>query len=77
MNSITGGINDEESKKLEKKVKIWKRVTEICTKPELFIDGSEAGDVCQGAIGDCWFIGAMSVIATTPLLMVKKKKNFS
>eukprot|EP01080_Neovahlkampfia_damariscottae_P008636 gene8636-583_t len=67
--SLTGGKNDKNSQKLIKKVTGWKRVSDISPKPELFIDGSEAGDVCQGSIGDCWFIGAMSVVATTPVLM--------
>jgi len=65
--SLTGPMEDD--KKLGTKVKYWKRVKDIVSKPRLFIDGSEEGDVCQGGLGDCWFIGAMSVVATKPLLM--------
>jgi len=32
--------------------------------------GASANDVEQGAIGDCWFIGAMSVLATRDELLV-------
>ncbi len=32
--------------------------------PQFIDDGAGTNDVIQGAIGDCWFIGAMSVLAT-------------
>jgi hypothetical protein len=34
-------------------IKSWKRTTELSTKPQLFIDGADEGDVMQGALGDC------------------------
>ena len=44
----------------------WLRLNQISQKkrPEFIDDGAETNDVIQGAIGDCWFIGAMSVLAT-------------
>jgi len=48
-------------------------------RPSQFLSGGEEGaflkddagsnDVCQGQIGDCWFIGAMSVLATRDELL--------
>lgn len=45
---------------------VWLRPHEFSpdVKPQFLDDGAETGDVIQGAIGDCWFIGALSVLAT-------------
>ena len=43
---------------------VWKRPSEFATKPQLFVDGVEPGDVIQGALGDCYFLGSLSTIAT-------------
>ena len=34
-----------------------------------FYDGSESNDVMQGALGDCWFISVLSIIATKDYLL--------
>lgn len=38
---------------------------------ELFVNGVEPGDVIQGALGDCWFLGPLSVIADKTELLNK------
>jgi len=35
-------------------------------------DDLKANDVVQGALGNCWFIGALSVIATRDELLMGK-----
>jgi hypothetical protein len=45
----------------------WKRPKELAhrwgCKPQLFLDGADPGDVEQGALGDCWLLGAFSIVA--------------
>ena len=44
----------------------WLRLNQISQKkrPEFIDCGASTNDVIQGALGDCWFIGALSVLAT-------------
>jgi Ca2+-binding EF-hand superfamily protein len=44
----------------------WRRASELSSNPRLFVDTIDEGDVMQGALGDCWFLSALSVLATSP-----------
>ena len=42
----------------------WYRPAQICPKPQwMDSEGVNAGDVAQGALGDCWFISALGSLA--------------
>jgi|LauGreDrversion4_2_1035121.scaffolds.fasta_scaffold119917_1 hypothetical protein len=47
--------------------------------PRFFKSGASANDVKQGYIGDCWFISALSVLASRDELLkgVKSKIEFT
>ena len=47
----------------------WYGIKEINENATFFYDGAESNDVMQGALGDCWFISALSVIATKDYLL--------
>jgi calpain len=48
---------------------VWKRPHEICTNPELFVDGGSRMDVVQGILGDCWLLAAVASVSTNPSLL--------
>ncbi|KAL1526664.1 hypothetical protein AB1Y20_015368 [Prymnesium parvum] len=46
----------------------WLRPHELCQvagvdAPRLFVDSSSSSDVVQGALGDCWLLSALAVVA--------------
>ena len=42
----------------------WQRLTEMGHEVFVFVDGVSSGDIVQGELGDCWWLGAASVVAT-------------
>lgn len=44
----------------------WKRASEIYANPCIFKDGIDPNDVNQGALGDCYFLAALSSLAEFP-----------
>jgi hypothetical protein len=52
-------------------VEKWQRVSHTATeKSAMFVNGVEPGDVIQGSLGNCWFLGPLSVIATNSDLLM-------
>ena len=47
----------------------WYSLTQICEDAKFFADGPESNDVVQGSLGDCWFVSALSVLATKDYLL--------
>ena len=64
MDGVPKGYPDPENM-------VWCRPHEISQKkrPEFIDNGADTNDVIQGALGDCWFIGALSVLATEDKLL--------
>jgi hypothetical protein len=48
---------------------VWVRPEDMMDSPVLVADGVEPGDVCQGGLGDCWWLGGLSVLCTRRDLM--------
>jgi len=48
----------------------WHRPSQISEQPELFCDGAHSSDIIQGRLGDCWFLGALSCVATREDLLM-------
>ena len=47
----------------------WYPLSDISDCAQFFSDGIESNDVIQGCLGDCWFISALSVLATKDYLL--------
>ncbi|XP_038642930.1 calpain-5-like [Scyliorhinus canicula] len=53
----------------------WKRPSELCPDPQLFVDGISSRDLNQGSLGNCWFVAACSCLATEPTFWKKVIPN--
>ncbi|RDD43006.1 Calpain-B [Trichoplax sp. H2] len=50
---------------------VWKRPGELSKNPKLFVDGASRLDICQGMLGDCWFLAAISSLAGEKSLLYR------
>ena len=41
----------------------WLRPHEIVDSPKMFVGGTDQDDIVQGALGNCWLLSAMAVLA--------------
>ncbi|XP_075699904.1 calpain-3 isoform X5 [Rhinoderma darwinii] len=59
---------------------IWKRPKEICENPQFIIGGANRTDICQGDLGDCWFLAAIACLTLNEKLLfrvIPPEQNFT
>ncbi|XP_062973735.1 calpain-3 [Elgaria multicarinata webbii] len=49
----------------------WKRPPEICENPRFIIGGANRSDICQGELGDCWFLAAIACLTLNERLLFR------
>ena len=63
LSSIYTPLAGKEAKHLARSLHSWMRPCEFIDSPKTFCNGVESGDVIQGVLGDCWWLGASSIVA--------------
>ncbi|XP_007104922.1 calpain-3 isoform X9 [Physeter macrocephalus] len=61
----------ELSQKTKTKAITWKRPKEICENPRFIIGGANRTDICQGDLGDCWFLAAIACLTLNKRLLFR------
>ncbi|XP_004578205.1 calpain-3 isoform X5 [Ochotona princeps] len=61
----------ELSQKTRMKAIMWKRPKEICENPRFIIGGANRTDICQGDLGDCWFLAAIACLTLNERLLFR------
>nr|XP_023419730.1 calpain-12 [Cavia porcellus] len=60
------GPNSEKAKGVE-----WKRPREFCAEPQFICKDMSRTDVCQGRLGNCWFLAAAASLTLYPRLLYR------
>ncbi|XP_069064885.1 calpain-3 [Pleurodeles waltl] len=58
----------------------WKRPPEICENPQFVLGGANRTDICQGELGDCWFLAAIACLTLHERLLyrvIPYEQNFT
>nr|AAD51699.1 calpain isoform Rt88' [Rattus norvegicus] len=61
----------ELSQKAKMKAITWKRPKEIRENPRFIIGGANRTDICQGDLGDCWFLAAIACLTLNERLLFR------
>ncbi|XP_006739475.1 calpain-12 [Leptonychotes weddellii] len=60
------GPNSEKAKGVE-----WRRPHEFCAEPQFICEDMSRTDVCQGRLGNCWFLAAAASLTLYPRLLCR------
>uniref|UniRef100_A0A8D0CWP8 Calpain 2 n=1 Tax=Sander lucioperca TaxID=283035 RepID=A0A8D0CWP8_SANLU len=60
------GPGSEETKGV-----VWKRPKELCSNPKFIDDGATRMDICQGKLGDCWLLAAITCLTLNQEILAR------